>query len=146
MTSLSSLTPSILHNAIDAWPAAKWSPEKLSEILGSKIFAARFGPKDHVGVGGLILWETDSPRQDVTVSQLLKWYRGETQIEIAYDVKDYWAYVDYKYMFEYLHQEYLMAVDWSKFLGAERDGTDSSLWIGKENTIVMEILVGYSNL
>ena len=66
--------PFVLRNILSTtdWEAASWSPEKLADIAGAEMIATvRFGPKTHTP--GEILWETQSPRENMTMKQFVQW-------------------------------------------------------------------------
>ena len=46
--------------------------------------------------------------------------------------EDSWAYFDYKYMSTEMHDAFLPLFSWEKFGFPDRDGSDSTLWVGTE--------------
>ncbi|XP_029461076.1 HSPB1-associated protein 1 isoform X2 [Rhinatrema bivittatum] len=81
-------------------------------------------------------FETQCNYVDATLEQFIAWSCAQTSSSSGpfgpYDLSDYWAYADYKYMailFED-HTERLQDVVWSDFGFPGRNGQESTLWIG----------------
>lgn len=124
--------PFVIKNALTQWPASKWTPEILSDILKTKQLRFRIGVKNHKA--GTILFENQCKYRMATVAEFLNWLRGVDERDDVpfkqFDPSSHFIYLDYQYMFDIFDNEVdLKAVDWNLF-GLNRDGLESTLWMG----------------
>lgn len=123
--------PFVLQNAVSKWPASEWTPEKLSEMLKDKKLRFRIGKKQNST--GKIQFETDCQYCLATMKEFLDWVDGGQSSEAfeSFSPGTHFAYLDYQYMFDLFDNDeiYLKSVDWNS-LGLDRDGFDSTLWMG----------------
>ncbi|CAI9719173.1 Hypothetical predicted protein [Octopus vulgaris] len=132
--------PLVFCNMISHWPASSWKPRHLARLLNGKTVMCRLGCLPCFQESSEIQWEKDSIHHSVSLDDLLDWVYGEaatpTQFlpeSISHCSPDQlWAYIDYKYVKDVFAEqpELFKAFDWSPFGVGERDGYQSTLWIG----------------
>uniref|UniRef100_A0A0M3I5K6 JmjC domain-containing protein n=1 Tax=Ascaris lumbricoides TaxID=6252 RepID=A0A0M3I5K6_ASCLU len=130
------MEPFVLRGYINDWPAMKWTLESLNEVVrpssSTEHLEIRFGAKKHVR--GKILFENESRRVSISdLSTMVKWFIGDLPL-ITNDghvirSDTYWAYFDYKYIFEVLQSQRISDINWRIF-GVNVNPIDSTIWIG----------------
>lgn len=70
-------------------------------------------------------WERDSQTREIRTKDYMSSQWRESNLE-----ENCWSYFDYKYMSQVLTPESLSLFSWSKFGLENRDGGDSTLWMG----------------
>ncbi|KAK3605941.1 hypothetical protein CHS0354_019610 [Potamilus streckersoni] len=123
--------PLVFHNIINHWPAAAWTPEYLADVMKGKKFSCKIAPRN----SGDLLPETECLHLDTTITDYVEWASGKPGADnpmSALDPSRYSCYVDYKYMVDFFSEcpHLLKQVYWNCFGLGERDGTDSTIWIG----------------
>ncbi|XP_043273186.1 HSPB1-associated protein 1 [Venturia canescens] len=100
----------------------RWGPDKFFEILGNKILPFRTGNNTR----------TCEPQWDVKCStEEMKFADFLETTTLEND--SVWRYFDYKYMSQWFESEanFLKSIDWKRF-GFDKNGFDSTLWIGSK--------------
>ncbi|XP_038078353.1 HSPB1-associated protein 1-like [Patiria miniata] len=133
--------PLVLKNSLDSWPSRQWSPDYLASVLKEKKVKIRTGSLSAQNLNS-VLWEVDCTHEEATLGQFCEWLRSDAPTTcsaqtsqnplLKYKRQDHWCYVDYKqmaFMFED-HPDILQAVRWSDLGFEDRDGRQSTLWIG----------------
>lgn len=141
--------PVVFHEMIEDWPASKWTPECLGAVLGDIELKIRIGLKE-ANQWGSTQWEADCSYVTTTLSNLCDWLNYDKHSDkpqnnpqdrhtktnplLQYNRDKYWCYMDYKYMAELFqeHPDILKAVRWSDFGFRNRDGQQSTVWIGSQ--------------
>ncbi|CAG2210944.1 HSPBAP1 [Mytilus edulis] len=124
--------PIVLKNKISDWPSRKWTPNYLASELTNQRYKCKVAPKDDN-----VLWETECVHEEITLQQFVEWNLGkpdENNPLFPYNKSDVTCYIDYKYMKDLFIEktDHMKAVDWSVFGLDNRDGNDSTIWIGSE--------------
>ncbi|KAL3836744.1 hypothetical protein ACJMK2_022161 [Sinanodonta woodiana] len=123
--------PLVFDDIINHWPAAVWTPEFLADVMKAKKFNCKIAPRN----SGDLLPETECLHLDATISDYVEWLSGKLGVDnpmSALDPSKYSCYIDYKYMVDFFSEcpHLLKQVSWNCFGLHERDGTDSTIWIG----------------
>ncbi|XP_028249090.1 HSPB1-associated protein 1 homolog isoform X2 [Parambassis ranga] len=127
--------PAVFLNMTCGWPVLHWTAEHLSGCLGDRHVRFRLGKKQETNTP---LFETQCPYVEATVGQFLSWTQGQPDTDVGpfseYSCSEFWAYADYKYIAVLFEDQPFMFEDvrWSEFGFAERNGRESTLWIGTE--------------
>ncbi|KAK6485289.1 HSPB1-associated protein 1-like protein isoform X1 [Huso huso] len=127
--------PAVFCNMACDWPALKWSVEYLSSVLEDKPLRFRIGKRQTAKAPQ---FETQCCYAEATLSEFLAWTQGQPDAAIGpFSTSPYsqcWAYADYKYIAMLFEEESAMFQDvvWTDFGFPDRDGRDSTLWIGTE--------------
>ncbi|CAK6971715.1 HSPB1-associated protein 1 homolog [Scomber scombrus] len=125
--------PAVFLNMTCGWPVLSWTAEHLSGCLGDRPVRFRLGKKEQTYAP---LFETQCSYVEAKLAQFLSWTRGQTGTDVgpfyAFPYSEYWAYADYKYIAMLFQDQPSMFEDvkWSEFGFEERNGRESTLWIG----------------
>ena len=153
-------TPVVFKEFIASWEfALTWTPQTICNLLGSRttefkicpmqktdVFSQNFGEKDTI-------FETQCLHVEASFTNLQEWlqkknkHSGTSQSSppakkskptlssqnplMSFSSHDYWIYADYKYMCQ-LCSDLVGAIDWDTFGFEDRNGSESTLWIGSE--------------
>ncbi|XP_022288659.2 HSPB1-associated protein 1 homolog [Crassostrea virginica] len=121
--------PIVIHDLIEHWKARHWNIESLSHQISGKL-SCKLSPKTDQN-----LWETQCIHKMITMREYAEWgqqKKDPTNPLSHYDPKEYSCYIDYKYMKDIASDEIMKDVDWGVFGFPDRDGEESTLWIGTE--------------
>ncbi|XP_035683540.1 HSPB1-associated protein 1-like [Branchiostoma floridae] len=139
-------SPAVFKGMVEDWPALKWSPARLAQVLENRTLRFRTGPRNPASKD--VLWETDCEYIDATLQQFCEWLDPVSspapREECVTDNKENsnpfqpyhpahtWAYLDYKYMAEVFcdQPDILQGVRWEDFGFPGRTGTESTIWVG----------------
>lgn len=126
--------PAVFSNMVCDWPAQHWNANYLSEKLKGKKIRFRMGK---IKPDTDIQFETQCNYVDATVEHFLAWSSRKPIFPspfAPFDSCDYWAYADYKYMAMLLSNNTDMFQDvvWADFGFPDRNGRESTLWIGTQ--------------
>lgn len=122
------LEPFVLRGIGSIVDVAEWTPEVLANLITDQQLSMRVGKKVHEK--GRILWETETPMVKATFRDFADWESGHSPAAFdGYKRSENWCYVDYKDMFDLFPNEILKVINWS-VLGLDRDGFDSTFWMG----------------
>ncbi|XP_069472792.1 HSPB1-associated protein 1 isoform X2 [Ambystoma mexicanum] len=124
--------PAVISNMVFDWPVRHWNVNYLADKLKGKKIRFRIGKKNAETV---IQFETHCSYVEATLDQFLAWGSAKPVFPspfAPYDSSKFWAYADYKYIAMLLddHSEMFQDVVWSDFGFPDRNGRDSTLWIG----------------
>uniref|UniRef100_A0A8C5QM78 HSPB1 associated protein 1 n=1 Tax=Leptobrachium leishanense TaxID=445787 RepID=A0A8C5QM78_9ANUR len=125
--------PAIFTDMASDWPASHWTVGYLSNLLGGNHMRFRIGRR-HADPAPQ--FETDCPYIQATLQQFQDWIRGASECDTGtfqhYNISDYWAYADYKYLAQVFgdRPQILKDVVWADFGFPGRDGMKSTLWVG----------------
>ncbi|XP_013413884.1 HSPB1-associated protein 1 homolog [Lingula anatina] len=126
--------PAVFRGMTRSWSASGWDLKSLSSLLGDKVVQFRIGPNSW---DTKVLWESDCCYEEATVQDFQEWLNQGKEGHannplLKYSSKNTWAYADYKYMAEMFadQPEVLKAVSWEVFGFPDRDGAQSTLWMG----------------
>ncbi|XP_019378129.1 PREDICTED: HSPB1-associated protein 1 isoform X1 [Gavialis gangeticus] len=125
--------PAVFCNMAFDWPALRWNPKYLSEMLDGKTIQFRLGMKK---MDAAPQFETECSYVQATLEEFLAWSSGLSSCFSGpfscYDSCKYWAYADYKYIAKIFEDktEVFQDVIWSDFGFPGRNGRESTLWIG----------------
>ncbi|KYO18188.1 HSPB1-associated protein 1 isoform B [Alligator mississippiensis] len=125
--------PAVFCNMAFDWPALRWNPKYLSEMLDGKTIQFRLGMKK---IDAAPQFETECSYVQATLEEFLAWSSGLSSCFSGpfscYDSCKYWAYADYKYIAKIFEDktEIFQDVIWSDFGFPGRNGRESTLWIG----------------
>ncbi|XP_061465093.1 HSPB1-associated protein 1 isoform X2 [Rhineura floridana] len=125
--------PAVFCNMAFDWPALHWNVTCLAKLLSGKRILFRIGRKD---IDTAPLFETECSYAEATLEEFLAWSGGQPSCScgpfIAYDLCKYWTYADYKYIAMLFEDkpENFQDMRWSDFGFPERNGRESTLWIG----------------
>ena len=115
--------PVIIRGALARWPCMDWGEKGWLEVLGDREIEVRFGDVNprykHP------TWERCTEVKRVNASKLLL---SSERTELVGN--DKWAYWDYKYLAQILPHEQMVSFPWADLGFPDRDGEDSTLWIG----------------
>lgn len=125
---LDSPEPLVLTGLIDRWPARAWTPTSLRQSFPNSRVCVRLHPH---GTGSL--WESDCVQQAATLGEFCAWLCGEPQSLERFERSRFVGYADYQDMAQLFEDApaALAALDW-RDVGVERDGSQSTLWLGSE--------------
>ncbi|KAK2580118.1 hypothetical protein KPH14_012396 [Odynerus spinipes] len=121
--------PVVFHNILQdakgsfTWQLLQWSLPELATKFGDMELPFR------VGYNARSMhpqWERQCHTKTMTFAEFVKQANSNTD-------KDTWYYFDYKYMHEWVKDkpDLLTSLNWYRF-GIEKDGHDSTLWIGNK--------------
>ncbi|XP_075037274.1 HSPB1-associated protein 1 [Mixophyes fleayi] len=125
--------PAVFHNMVNDWPVSGWNVAHLSDVLQGRSLRFRIGKKK---LDTEPQFETQCDYINGTVGQFREWIHGNSQEESGpfsrFDRTEYWAYADYKYLSVIFSDrpEILQTISWADFGFPERDGRESTLWVG----------------
>ncbi|XP_034984810.1 HSPB1-associated protein 1 isoform X2 [Zootoca vivipara] len=125
--------PAVFCNMAFDWPALHWNAIHLAKLLAGKRMCFRIGMKD---MGTAPLFETECSYVEATLEEFLAWSGKQPSRSCGpfsgYELCKYWTYADYKYIARLFEDkpENFQDVRWSDFGFPERNGRESTLWIG----------------
>ncbi|KFD49591.1 hypothetical protein M514_09534 [Trichuris suis] len=125
--------PFVLKGMIENWQARKWTFSSVPGLLVDHVFAIRMGLRQY-HEPGKIMYETLCAQAHANAKQFKAWCDGLTEENEVGELsrfpkEEYWAYVDYEYMFDCFERSHLKDVDWNT-LGLPYDGRESTFWMG----------------
>ncbi|XP_071788662.1 HSPB1-associated protein 1 homolog isoform X1 [Asterias amurensis] len=135
--------PTVLKGTLEKWPSRKWTPDHLASILKQKV-KIRIGPISAQSLKCSVLWETECTFEEATLDQFCMWLDSDSSTTghlnssgnplLKYNREEHWCYVDYKEMAVLFkdHPDILKAVQWKDLGFPNRDGRQSTIWIGSE--------------
>uniref|UniRef100_A0A1B6LVY8 JmjC domain-containing protein n=1 Tax=Graphocephala atropunctata TaxID=36148 RepID=A0A1B6LVY8_9HEMI len=115
---INSKTPLVFKNTL-SWDLMHWSLEDWVENLGNPKLDFRIGTKQCTKVPQ---WENDCQVMSATLKEVLN--EGDT--------RDSWMYFDYKHMKYHFENkpDLLETMSWADFGFPDKNGNDSTIWIG----------------
>ncbi|CAH1775754.1 unnamed protein product [Owenia fusiformis] len=126
-------SPTVFKQFIESWPAMQWTVQFLSNILGSRVLRWRVGSKAKEKE---VEYENKAKYIEATLSDYDNWLRQTTDSNplSAVDRETQWCYADYMYMQQIFHENdnILESVNWNTFGFPNRNGADSTIWIGSK--------------
>uniref|UniRef100_A0A5S6Q880 JmjC domain-containing protein n=1 Tax=Trichuris muris TaxID=70415 RepID=A0A5S6Q880_TRIMR len=125
--------PFVLSRMIENWRSRKWTVSSVPGLLEDYVFGVRMGLRSY-DEPGKVLYETLCPKTRVSAKQFQAWcsgFKDEKEVgELSkFPKEDYWAYLDYNYMFDCFECSHLDDVDWNTF-GIAQSGRESTFWMG----------------
>ena len=124
--------PLVFRGLIDSWPMLTYSQSDWTNLFGEKLLECRVGNADFQNEQPQ--WESHSLNIKCTYSQLVKWSNncgdGENPDLSALETSKHFLYYGYKYMKDIFEPEVLRMIDWTAFGYPERNGTESTFWLG----------------
>ena len=132
--------PLVLTGMIERWPARRWTPRTLARQYPDARVCARLHPR-----GAGVVWESDCVQQSCGLAEFCEWLEladgsrrpADHEVELEEGLArfvggGFVGYADYQDMAALLPPEALGALDWRDVVGVERDGAESTLWLGSE--------------
>ncbi|XP_028599081.2 HSPB1-associated protein 1 isoform X1 [Podarcis muralis] len=125
--------PAVFCNMAFDWPALNWNAIYLAKLLAGKRMRFRIGMKD---TDAAPLFETECSYVEATLEEFLAWSGKQPSRSCGpfsgYELCKYWSYADYKYIARLFEDkpENFQDIRWSDFGFPERNGRESTLWIG----------------
>lgn len=124
--------PLVFHGLIDSWPMLKFTQSDWNNLFGETLLECRVGNR---GLNGdLPQWEGRCENIKCTFSQLIKWsnHRDDgTNAELSdLEANNHFLYYGYKYMKDIFETEVLRMTDWKAFGYPDRNGAESTFWLG----------------
>uniref|UniRef100_A0A7M5XF59 JmjC domain-containing protein n=1 Tax=Clytia hemisphaerica TaxID=252671 RepID=A0A7M5XF59_9CNID len=136
--------PFIITNSIEHWEARKWSLTNFTELFGKvqtrfkmykKKTHIRQSKRQKIGHEEYVPMETECVYQNSSFQDFQGWLNGKkNSLSEKHPREEYWCYADYNYMAELFNNDEMIlnAVDWSPFGFPQRNGRQSTIWIGSE--------------
>lgn len=125
--------PLVFTSSIKHWPSSQWTADYLAGVLGNETFRCK--------ISAICCeefeWEPDCLHVEVTLQQYTDWLHRQadaTNPLFHIDPGAFSCYIDYKYMKDMFknNQELLKSVCWDTFGLDDRDGEQSTIWIGSQ--------------
>ncbi|GAB6032137.1 HSPB (Heat shock 27kDa) associated protein 1 [Chamberlinius hualienensis] len=127
--------PTVFKQQIEQWECRHWSLTDWSLKLNAKKLKFRVGPITNQKGGPI--WENQCQYVETTMEEFMQRHQATSKNPFfQYPVGTHWVYADYKYMAQLFDPDDHVnkTVDWN-FLGfAERDGLDSTFWLGEKHS------------
>ncbi|KAL4239338.1 Cupin superfamily protein [Mactra antiquata] len=122
--------PLVFKHAVIDW-SEKWTLDSISKLLGDKQIKCKIS----VIQSEEFQWETECLHVEITMTQYIDWLHDRVNTDNPlrlFDRNKFSCYIDYKYMKELFqdHPDVLKYVSWGNFGLDDRDGNDSTIWIG----------------
>lgn len=147
------VVPTVFTNQISDWEASKWSLKEFTRLFGDIVTTFKLYEKNNcesrkrklneekISLSSPVVMETDCYYVTATFKEFQSWLDVTTKDDCGelgnYSCDLYWCYADYNYMaelFQNKDEKVLAAVDWCKFGYPNRNGSDSTIWIGSEGS------------
>ncbi|KAL8593411.1 hypothetical protein ACOMHN_060294 [Nucella lapillus] len=128
--------PFVVEGILEQWPSKQWTVDSLAQALGNRPFRCRLTPHDREKRTGPV-WEAEGEYVECHLHHFSAWSRGEAAQDnplAPFSLRHYSGYIDYKYMCDVFadHPHMLKEVQWSTLGLKEKDGKDSTVWIGSQ--------------
>jgi HSPB1-associated protein 1 len=124
--------PIVFRGLIDTWPMLKFSMSDWKNLFSDKLLECRVGKRN--SKSDKPQWERQSDNIKCTYEELIKWSEncgGGNNVELSgLETSKRFLYYGYKYMKDIFDLEVLQMIDWKAFGYPERNGADSTFWLG----------------
>lgn len=124
--------PIVFRGLIDSWPMLKFGLNDWNNLFKEKLLECRVGEINYKG--NEPQWEGQCINIKCMYSTLIAWTKGDDKEEIG-DLSDletskHFLYFGYKYMKDIFDEEVLRMTEWKPFGFPERNGRESTFWLG----------------
>ena len=124
--------PLVFRGLIGTWPMLKFTVSDWKNLFGENLLECRVGKKDVKSDEPQ--WERQSCNVKCTYDEFIKWSEncggGNINELSGLETSKHFLYYGYKYMKDTFDPEVLQLTNWKAFGYPERNGADSTFWLG----------------
>lgn len=124
--------PLVFRGLIESWPMIKFSQNDWNNLFQQIVLECRVGNRN--SQGDQPQWEGESDNIKCTYSEFVKWAENCADVDnpelAGLETGKHFLYYGYKYMKDMFDSEVLRMTEWKAFGYPERNGTESTFWMG----------------
>ncbi|XP_057381740.1 HSPB1-associated protein 1-like [Daphnia carinata] len=124
--------PLVFRGLIDSWPMLKFSQSEWNNLFHQMELECRVGSRN--SRGDQPQWEGKSDNIKCSYSEFIKWSENSSYVrnpEMSdLETDKHFLYYGYKYMKDIFNSEVLRMTEWKAFGYPEKNGAESTFWMG----------------